>query len=160
MMNLEWPPETALRTMLTGADTLHEYPSPKLPFQLVNNYGPTECTVVATSGFVESANRPGILPSIGKPIDNTHIYILDENLEQVPIGALGELYIGGAGVARGYRNHPDLTAEKFIPNPFSSDRESRLYRTGDFGSYLEDGQIAFAGEQTIRLDSGPSCGDK
>jgi len=145
MMNLEWPPETALRTMLTGADTLHEYPSPKLPFQLVNNYGPTECTVVATSGFVESANRPGILPSIGKPIDNTHIYILDENLEQVPIGALGELYIGGAGVARGYRNHTDLTAEKFIPNPFSSDRESRLYRTGDFGCYLEDGQIAFAG---------------
>jgi acyl-CoA synthetase (AMP-forming)/AMP-acid ligase II/acyl carrier protein len=145
MMNLEWPPETALRTMLTGADTLHEYPSPKLPFQLVNNYGPTECTVVATSGFVESANRPGILPSIGKPIDNTHIYILDENLKQVPIGALGELYIGGAGVARGYRNHPDLTAEKFILNPFSSDRQSRLYRTGDFGSYLEDGQIAFAG---------------
>lgn len=145
MMNLEWPPETALRTMLTGADTLHEYPSPKLPFQLVNNYGPTECTVVATSGFVESANRPGILPSIGKPIDNTHIYILDENLEQLPVGTLGELYIGGAGVARGYRNRPDLTAEKFVPDPFSSDPEARLYRTGDFGSYLEDGRIAFAG---------------
>jgi amino acid adenylation domain-containing protein len=150
-INLEWPPETALRIMLTGADTLHEYPSPKLPFQLVNNYGPTECTVVATSGFVESANRPGILPSIGKPIDNTHIYILDENLEQVPVGTLGELYIGGAGVARGYRNRPDLTAEKFVPNPFSSNPEARLYRTGDFGSYLEDGQIAFAGRADDQL---------
>jgi amino acid adenylation domain-containing protein len=144
MMNLEWPPETALRIMLTGADTLHEYPSPKLPFRLVNNYGPTECTVVATSGFVESANRPGILPSIGRPIDNTQIYILDENLERVPPGRLGELYIGGVGVARGYRNRPDLTAEKFVPNPFSSNPEARLYRTGDFGSYLENGQIAFA----------------
>jgi amino acid adenylation domain-containing protein len=151
MMNLEWPPETALRIMLTGADTLHEYPSPKLPFQLVNNYGPTECTVVATSGFVERANRPGILPSIGRPIDNTHIYILDENLEQVPVGTVGELYIGGAGVARGYRNRPDLTAEKFVPNPFSSNPEARLYRTGDFGSYLEDGQIAFAGRADDQL---------
>ncbi len=151
MMNLEWPPETALRIMLTGADTLHEYPSPKLPFQLVNNYGPTECTVVATSGFVESANRPGILPSIGKPIDNTHIYILDENLEQVPVGTLGELYIGGAGVAHGYRNRPDLTAEKFVPDPFSTNPEARLYRTGDFGSYLEDGQIAFAGRADDQL---------
>jgi amino acid adenylation domain-containing protein len=151
MMNLEWPPEMALRVMLTGADTLHAYPSPKLPFQLVNNYGPTECTVVATSGFVESGNRQGILPSIGKPIDNTHIYILDENLEQVPVGTLGELYIGGAGVARGYRNRPDLTAEKFVPNPFSSDPDARLYRTGDFGSYLEDGQIAFAGRADDQL---------
>ena len=151
MMNLEWPPETALRIMLTGADTLHEYPSPKLPFQLVNNYGPTECTVVATSGFVEWANRPGILPSIGKPIDNTHLYILDENLEQVPVGTLGELYIGGAGVARGYRNRPALTAEKFVPNPFSSNPEARLYRTGDFGFYLENGQIAFAGRADDQL---------
>ncbi|HVH71591.1 MAG TPA: non-ribosomal peptide synthetase, partial [Candidatus Dormibacteraeota bacterium] len=145
MMNLEWPPETALGTMLTGADTLHEYPSSRLPFRLVNNYGPTECTVVATSGYVESAHRPSILPSIGRPIDNTHIYILDGNLEPVPVGTIGELYIGGAGVARGYRNRPELTAEKFVPNPFSSDPEARLYRTGDFGSYLEDGQITFAG---------------
>src|SRR5438094_1673930 len=151
LMNLEWPPETAIRIVLRGAETVHEYPSPKPPFRLANNYGPTECTVVASSGFVESANRPRILPSIGKPIDNTNIYILDENLAQVPIGARGELYIGGAGVARGYRNRPDLTAEKLVPNPFSSDPESRLYRTGDFGSYLEDGQIAFAGRADDQL---------
>lgn len=148
MIALEWPSNTALRIMLTGADTLHEYPSQKLPFRLVNNYGPTECTVVATAGDVDPANRRGILPGIGKPIDNTQIYILDENLQPVAPGALGEIYVGGAGLARGYRNRPELTAEKFIANPFSSDRNSRLYRTGDFGSYLEDGQISFAG----RLD--------
>ena len=154
MIDLEWPPETALRVMLTGGDTLHEYASPKLPFRLVNNYGPAECTVVATSGPVESANRSGILPSIGKPIDNTDVYILDGNLERVPVGTLGELYIGGAGVARGYRNRPDLTAEKFLPNPFRSDPGARLYRTGDFGVYLEDGQIAFAGRQDDQIKIG------
>lgn len=151
MIHLEWPANTALRIMLTGADTLHEYPSPKLPFRLVNNYGPTESTVVAASGDVDSANRPGILPSIGKPIDNIEIYILDEHFQPVPAGTLGEIYIGGAGLARGYRNRPDLTAEKFVPNPFSSDPEARMYRTGDFGSYYEDGQIAFAGRADDQL---------
>ena len=125
--------------------------SPKLPFRLVNNYGPTESTVVATSGNVDPANRPGILPSIGKPIDNIQIHILDEHFQPVPVGTLGEIYIGGAGLARGYRNRPDLTAEKFVPNPFSSDPEARLYRTGDFGSYFEDGQIAFAGRADDQL---------
>ncbi len=151
MIGLEWPRETALRILLTGADTLHEYPSPKLPFRLVNNYGPTESTVVATSGTVDSATRPGVLPSIGKPIDNTQVYILDERLRPVPAGTLGEIYIGGAGLARGYRNRPELTAEKFIPNPFSADPESRLYRTGDFGSLFADGQIAFAGRADDQL---------
>lgn len=154
MMNLEWPPETALRVMLTGGDTLHEYPSPRLPFRLVNNYGPAECTVVATSGPVESAHRSGILPSIGKPIDNTDLYILDGNLKRVAVGTLGELYIGGMGVARGYRNRPDLTAEKFVPNPFSLDPDARMYRTGDFGFYLADGQIAFAGRKDDQIKIG------
>lgn len=151
MIHLEWPATTALRIMLTGADTLHEYPSPKLPFCLVNNYGPTESTVVATSGHVDSADRPGILPSIGKPIDDTQIYILDEDLQPVSAGTLGEIYIGGAGLARGYRNRPDLTAEKFVANPFSNDPQARIYRTGDFGSYFEDGQIAFAGRADDQL---------
>jgi amino acid adenylation domain-containing protein len=151
MIHLEWPAHTALRIMLTGADTLHEYPSAHLPFRLVNNYGPTESTVVATSGDVDPANRPGILPSLGKPIDNIQIHILDEYFQPVPAGRLGEVYIGGAGLARGYRNRPDLNAEKFVPNPFSSDPEARLYRTGDFGSYFEDGQIAFAGRADDQL---------
>ncbi len=154
MLHLDWPREAPLRILLTGADTLHEYPSPKLPFQLVNNYGPTECTVVATSGVVETARRGATSPSIGKPIDNTRIYILDANLEPVPAGTLGEIYIGGAGVARGYHNDPQLTAEKFVLNPFSSNSEDRLYRTGDFGYFLEDGRIAFAGRADDQVKIG------
>jgi amino acid adenylation domain-containing protein len=148
LINLDWLPQTPLRVMLTGADTLHEYPPRDLPFLLVNNYGPTECTVVATSGIVDPTVRDaGLLPTIGKPIDNTQVYILDPNLRSVSSGKLGELYIGGAAVARGYRNDPELTAERFVRNPFSSNPEDRLYRTGDFGYFLDDGRIAFSGRK-------------
>ena len=88
-MTLEWPPHTTLRMLLTGADTLHRYPPSTLPFALVNNYGPTETTVVATSGLVPRASVPGPLPSIGRPIDNTQAYVLDENLQPVPTGTTG-----------------------------------------------------------------------
>ena len=145
MMALKWPSETALRIFLTGADTLHTYPPPDLPFTLFNNYGPTECTVVASSSLVRSDHRPDVLPPIGRPIANTQIYILNEQMQQAPAGTAGEIYIGGAGVARGYLNRPELTAEKFIRNPFSSDPNSRLYKTGDLGRFLPDGQIAFVG---------------
>jgi non-ribosomal peptide synthetase component F len=133
--------------LLTGADTLHRYPKPNLPFALVNNYGPTECTVVATSGVVrpKPTNGHDSLPSIGRPITGTEIYILDEHMHRVADGQSGELYIGGAGLARGYRNCPDLTAEKFIPNPFSSLPGSRLYKTGDLARFLPNGEIAFLG---------------
>lgn len=133
MLALDWPASTRLRTMLTGADTLHQFPPFGLPFTLVNNYGPTECTVVATSGIVEpraGADRP----SIGRPIDGARIHILD-----------GEIHIGGAGVARGYRNHPELTNSRFIPDPFSREPGARMYRTGDLGQWLPDGRIAFLG---------------
>ncbi|MGI9072205.1 MAG: non-ribosomal peptide synthetase [Bryobacteraceae bacterium] len=148
MIRLDWPRETALRVLLTGADTLRSYPSASLPFKLINNYGPTECTVVATSGQVPSNGRREVLPSIGRPISNVQIYILDEHLNQVPNGAPGEIYIGGAGVARRYLNAPDLTAAKFIANPFDRGSNGRLYRTGDVACYLPDGQISFLG----RLD--------
>jgi amino acid adenylation domain-containing protein len=148
VMTLEWPKKASLRVMLTGADTLHHYPSRNLPFQLVNNYGPTECTVVTTSGAVLPNEQPDRLPSIGKPINNVQVYILNENRQQVPIGEPGEIYIGGAGLARGYRNRPDLTAERFVLDPFHSEPGARLFRTGDLGRYLPDGQIAFLG----RLD--------
>ncbi len=151
---LEWPASTALRFLLTGADVLHQYPSPDLPFALINNYGPTEATVVATSGRVSAClpeERPTVAPSIGKPIDNTQIYILDEHLQQVRIGEIGELYIGGAGLAAGYLNQPTLTAERFIRNPFSSDGVARLYKTGDQARYLTDGQIAFMGRNDYQI---------
>jgi len=147
VMRLEWPSNSTLRVMLTGADTLHHYPSRKLPFQLVNNYGPTECTVVATSGPVFPEERPERLPTIGRAIDNTTIRILNESKHEVPIGEIGEIYIGGAGLARGYRNRPDLTLEKFIADPFCAEPGARLYQTGDLARYLPDGQIAFVGRR-------------
>ncbi len=145
VMALEWPPETALRYLLTGADTLHQRPGAALPFALINNYGPTEATVVATSGRIFPAEQADTLPSIGRPIANTQVYILDEHLRQVPIGTPGELCIGGDGLARGYLNRPELTAEKFIPHPLSDEPGARLYRTGDLVRYLPDGQLAFLG---------------
>lgn len=145
LIRLDWPAKTALRVLLTGADTLHHYPPRTLPFQLVNNYGPTECTVVTTSGTVLPDEHPDRLPTIGRPIANTEVYILNESMQQVPIGDPGEIYIGGAGLARGYRNRPDLTVERFVPNPFSSEPDARLYQTGDLARFLPDGQIAFLG---------------
>jgi amino acid adenylation domain-containing protein len=145
VMIMDWPAKTSLRTLLTGADTLHHYPPRKLPFVLVNNYGPTECAVVATSGTVLPDEHPDRLPAIGRPIDNVQIYILNERMQQVPAGESGEIYIGGAGLARGYRNQPDLTAEKFVHNPFTVDPVQRLYKTGDLGRYLPDAQIEFLG---------------
>jgi amino acid adenylation domain-containing protein len=145
VMALEWPEATALRYLLTGADTLHHYPSPSLPFALVNNYGPTEATVVTTYGLVPPTEHANLPPSIGRPIDNVQVYILDEHLRQVPIGEPGELHIGGAGLAKGYLNRPDLTEEKFIAHPFSNEPGARLYKTGDEARFLPDGQIAFLG---------------
>lgn len=145
IMGLEWPSNTALRILLTGAETLHQFPSAKLPFKLVNNYGPTECTVVTASGLISPETRSDALPTIGRPITNTQVYILDERLQQVPEGVAGELYIGGAGVARGYRHRPDLTAERFIHDPFSDEPNARLYKTGDVGRYLSNGEIVYVG---------------
>jgi amino acid adenylation domain-containing protein len=145
LLTLPWPSETALRTMLTGADTLHVYPPAGLPFLLVNNYGPTECTVVATSGPIHSNASTDQLPPIGCAIANTEVYILDAAGNQVPMETAGELHIGGIGLARGYRNRPQLTAQRFIPNPFGARPDERLFKTGDLARFLPDGQIAFVG---------------
>src|SRR5439155_20738690 len=90
----------------------------------------------------EAKGRRDACPTIGRPIANTRVYILDGQLRPVPIGVAGELHIGGAGLARGYLNRPELTAEKFIPNPFG---EGRIYKTGDWVRYLDDGSIEFLG---------------
>ncbi len=142
LMTMEWPRNSALRILLTGADTLHRRPSPALPFQVVNNYGPTECTVVATSGTVAAQSSNGSQPSIGRPIDNVEIHVLDEELRPVAPGTSGELCIGGAGLARGYLNRPDLDVEKFIVLA-----GQRLYRTGDLGRVLPNGEIEFIGRR-------------
>jgi len=149
LIMVDWPRTAKLRLLLTGADTLHHYPRSGLPFAFINNYGPTEATVVATSGHITP--REGNYeqrPPIGRPIDGAEIYIVDESLNPVPRGEAGELCIGGAGVGRGYVNSPELTAKKFVPDPFVNRLGRRLYRTGDRGRWLPDGQIEYIG----RLD--------
>jgi amino acid adenylation domain-containing protein len=145
MLLLDWPSRTRLRILLTGADRLHRRPSASLPFQLVNNYGPTECTVVATSGTVAPNESASGVPSIGRAIDNTKLYLLDDQMKHVEPGIAGELYVGGPSVARGYRNHPELTAQKFIANPFTAQNGDCLYRTGDLVRQLPTGEIDFLG---------------
>ncbi|WP_368669340.1 amino acid adenylation domain-containing protein, partial [Mycetohabitans sp. B8] len=111
--------------------------------RLLNVYGPTETTVTATVHEVTDHERSW--RTIGRPIDNTRLYILDTHSQPVPLGAVGELYIGGAGVARGYLNRPELTAERFVRDPFSSEADARMYRTGDLVRYLSDGKLEFLG---------------
>jgi amino acid adenylation domain-containing protein len=142
-ITLEWPAHSRLRLLLTGGDVLHRRPPVGLPFTLVNNYGPTEGTVVTTSGVVAPGEGPG-LPSIGRPIANVRVQVLDEHLRPVPAGESGELCVAGAGLSRGYLRRPELTAERFVTDV----RGERLYRSGDLVRERADGELEFLG----RLD--------
>nr|UXE44293.1 linear gramicidin synthase subunit D [uncultured bacterium] len=115
-----------------------------------NLYGPTETTIWASSS---ECRVGGGKPLIGRPIANTQLYLLDRNYEPVPVGVVGELYIGGVGVARGYLKQPALTAEKFVPDPFGEEEGGRLYRSGDLARYQADGQIEFLGrvDQQVKV---------
>jgi amino acid adenylation domain-containing protein len=118
------------------------------PKRLLHVYGPTESTTYTSWYLVEKVSKSAVTVPIGKPLANTQIYVLDEYFKPVPIGVPGELYIGGDGLAHGYVNRPGLTAEHFVPNPFSSEPGARLYKTGDLVRYLSEGDIEFIG----RLD--------
>ncbi|HEV2395159.1 MAG TPA: amino acid adenylation domain-containing protein [Verrucomicrobiae bacterium] len=147
-----------LRTLIAGGDAL----DPKWvrvvlkqgpPARLVNGYGPTENTTFTCCHLIEALDEEALNVPIGRPIANTQVYILDPHLNPAPIGAPGELYAGGDGLARGYWNQPELTAEKFIPNPFDPSGASRLYRTGDLARYRPDGTIEFMGriDQQVKI---------
>jgi thioesterase domain-containing protein/acyl carrier protein len=140
-----------LRLLLLGGEalpvSLAEQLIKETQAEIHNMYGPTETTIWSTSDRVENGNAV----SIGRPIANTEIYLLDRNLQLVPIGVIGEMYIGGAGVVRGYYNRPELTAERFIRNPFNGDTEARLYRTGDLARYLPNGNIEFLGRADFQV---------
>ncbi len=147
-LNQGFPAMPDLRLLLTGGDQLKTSPREVLPFRFVNAYGPTECTVIST--WSEPAPDPGGTrpPSIGKAVSRAFVRILDEDLEPVPVGVPGELYIGGDGVGRGYLHRPELTNERFIQDPcapHSAGQASRLYRTGDRACWRKDGEIAFLG---------------
>jgi amino acid adenylation domain-containing protein len=145
LIQSEWPETTLLRFLLTGGDALRKKPLGSLPFTVVNNYGPTECTVVSTFGVV-TADSP-TPPPIGCAIRGASAYVLNEHREPVAPGEIGELYVGGASVGRGYRNLPDQTAAAFLQDPFSSEPGARMYRTGDMVAQLPNGQLAFHGRR-------------
>jgi amino acid adenylation domain-containing protein len=140
------PAGLALRVLITAGDKLLQAPRQPLPFAFYNLYGPAECTVIATGTRVAADAESGAAPPIGRPIGNYSVHLLDPALNPVPIGVPGELLIGGAGLARGYRRRPDLTAERFVPSPFVPGE--RLYRTGDLARLRPDGVLDFLG----RLD--------
>jgi amino acid adenylation domain-containing protein/non-ribosomal peptide synthase protein (TIGR01720 family) len=121
------------------------------PRHLIHCYGPTETTTFAITHEVSevSDNCKGI--PLGRPIGNTRIYILDQHREPVPVGVTGELYIGGAGVARGYLNRPELTAERFVKDPFTEQAGARMYKTGDLGRWRADGTIEFLGRNDFQV---------
>jgi amino acid adenylation domain-containing protein len=136
----------SLRTLISAGEPCSaELASRWAPGRLfLNAYGPTEITVCATIGAVEP---DGTKPSIGRPMGEATVYILDDRLRPVAIGVTGELCVGGPGVARGYWNRPALTAERFIPDPFSGVPGSRLYRTGDLARFLPNGEVEFLGRR-------------
>jgi amino acid adenylation domain-containing protein len=121
--------------------------------RLVNGYGPTEDTVIATFAELDGSLVP---PPIGLPVANQQAYVLDRTLSPIPVGVVGELYLGGAGVARGYLNAPELTQERFVPDPFSTEPGARLYKTGDRVRRLPDGNIVFLGrfDNQVKINGG------
>jgi amino acid adenylation domain-containing protein len=135
-----------IQTMIVGGEALTEILAVQLQQivqgQVHNMYGPTETTIWSTTHALKAVE--GVVP-LGRPIANTQLYILDKLQQPVPVGIAGELLIGGKGVTRGYLNRPDLTSERFIPNPFSNDSTDLLYRTGDSVRYRADGNLEFLG---------------
>ncbi|WP_259393886.1 amino acid adenylation domain-containing protein [Pantoea agglomerans] len=143
---------STLKRVISGGDKCTAVLKQTWGKRLVNEYGPTETTVTALNSLYDDRNK--LVDCIGRPLGNTQIYILSENQNPLPIGAPGELYIGGDGVARGYLNRPDLTRASFILNPFVKDtgmRGERLYRTGDIVRWLPDGEVEFIGRKDSQI---------
>ncbi|MBO9204716.1 MULTISPECIES: non-ribosomal peptide synthetase, partial [Niastella] len=141
--------------LVVGGEALHQQHLDLLnqagiQVEVINEYGPTEATVGSSVYSIQTGKGidiPTATIPIGHPLDNTQIYIVDEDLQLLPIGVAGELCIGGAQVARGYMNRPELTAEKFIKDPFTNEKGARLYRTGDLARWLPDGNLEFLGRR-------------
>ena len=152
----EHPQKSALRRLLVGVEAIPENLLNAIDgavpgLHIINGYGPTETTVCATLYSIGSGNDPHETTPIGKPVRNMQIYLLDEAGKQVPDGEPGEICIGGVGVAEGYLNRPDLTAERFIRDPFSNKSGARLYKTGDSARLLPDGNLEFTGRADFQI---------
>ncbi len=147
-----------LRRLLVGVEPINETVlaaiNQHLPeLRIINGYGPTEATICATLYDVQTLRGENRNTPIGRPPQNMQTYLLDSHFSPVPVGVSGELYLGGVGLSRGYLKRPDLTAERFVPNPFSSRPGERLYRTGDLARYDEEGQLEYFGrmDQQVKL---------
>jgi len=136
---------SSLRSVLTGGDRLGRRPPPNAPFELVNHYGPTESTVVATCGEVAPEGRS--VPAIGRPIAGVSAHVVDASVRAVALGVVGELLLGGSGLARGYLGRPAETASSFVPDALGGGAGGRLYRTGDLVRWLRDGSLDFVGRR-------------
>jgi amino acid adenylation domain-containing protein len=148
---------TALRDVITAGEQLRVSPEIAACFKrlagcrLHNHYGPTESHVVTALTLTGNPEEWPALPTIGRPISNTQIYVLDSDRRIVPLGVSGEIYIGGANVALGYRGRPELTAERFVSDPFSADPDARLYKTGDLGRWRPDGTLEYLGRNDYQV---------
>jgi amino acid adenylation domain-containing protein len=145
-----------LQYLITGGDIVDASLARRLmragpPHNILNAYGPTECTTFSTTYRIPATDGDRNTVPIGHPVSNTQVYILNNRLRPVPIGATGELCIGGDGIAHGYLNQPGLTAERFVADPFSSDTLGRLYRSGDLARWRTDGNIEFLGRNDFQL---------
>ena len=152
VMDFDWPSNCVLNNLFVGGDRLTKYPPASFPCQLVNLYGPAECTVDSTYAVYQPGEQGEDFPYIGHPVGNAHIYLLDQERQLVPIGEEGELYIGGIVVGRGYAGRPDLTAEAFVNNPLPGEiPDDILYKTGDLARYRPDGKIEFIGRNDFQV---------
>jgi amino acid adenylation domain-containing protein len=150
------PEAPRLKRLLVGAEPIEHKPLARLAalipgLKIINGYGPTEASICATLYDVDPDTRVTGPAPIGRPIPNGQVYVLDKLQGPGPVGMTGELYLGGEGLARGYFNHPDLTAEKFVPNPFSQTGGERLYRTGDLVKWRSDGNLSFLGRADYQV---------
>jgi pristinamycin I synthase-3/4 len=149
----EEEPFHTLRLMLISGETLHWHDWEKAKavlgeqLRLVNQYGPTECTMTSSYYPLIQPDNDGVDVPIGRPIPNAFFYLLDDHLNPVPAGVTGNVYIGGVGLARGYAQQAGLTAQMFIPHPFSQEPGARLYKTGDLARFRPDGTILFLGRR-------------
>ncbi|WP_440054275.1 amino acid adenylation domain-containing protein [Pseudoalteromonas sp. T1lg65] len=142
---------TTLDYLLVGGDKLNAIDVTQRPFKVINNYGPTETSVVATSGMVDSQISGIEAPDIGVPIDNTCLHILDPNGKPVPAGVVGELYISGVGLARGYLHRPALTQERFVTLTLGENEQRRAYKTGDLVRLKHTGKLAYVGRNDSQV---------
>ncbi|NRN30764.1 amino acid adenylation domain-containing protein, partial [Photorhabdus heterorhabditis] len=147
-----------IKILIVGGDALDPYVigqvlSKNPPQQLLNGYGPSEGTTFTTTYRINALAQGATNVPIGRPVANTQVYLLAADGQPVPLGVTGEIYIGGDGVAQGYLNRPELTAERFLADPFSDNPDARMYRTGDLARYLPDGNLEFLGrnDQQVKI---------